>query len=44
MTSLNCTKYGLIRIKKPDQEIEGVEPFKSKIGLNTFGAKVARCY
>ncbi len=30
----------LIQIKKPDQEIEGVELFQSRIGSNSFGAKV----
>ncbi len=34
----------LIRIEKPDQELEGVEPFQSRIGSNSFGAKVACCF
>jgi hypothetical protein len=34
----------LIRIEKPNQEIEGVEPFQSKSGSNSLGAKVARYF
>jgi hypothetical protein len=34
----------LIQIEKLDQEIEGVEPFQSRISSNSFGAKVARCF
>ncbi len=37
---INSTKCVLIRITKPDQEIEGVEPFQSRIGSNSFGTKV----
>jgi hypothetical protein len=37
-------KYGLIRIEKPDWELEGVESFQRRIGLNSFGAKVERCF
>ncbi len=37
-------KYGLIWIEKPDWELEGVEPFQSRFGSNSFGAKVARCF
>jgi hypothetical protein len=32
----------LIWIAKLDQEIEGVELFQSRIGLNSFGDKVVR--
>jgi hypothetical protein len=38
---LNSTRNGLIWIEDLDQEIEGEEPFQSRIGLSNFGAK--RC-
>jgi len=36
---LNSTRNGLIRIGDQDQEIEGEEPFQSRIGLSNFGTK-----
>jgi hypothetical protein len=36
---LNSTREGLIRIEDLDQEIEGEEPFQSRIGSSNFGAK-----
>ncbi len=36
---LNSTRNGLIRIEDLDQEIEGEEPFQSRIGSSSFGAK-----
>jgi hypothetical protein len=42
--ALNSTEYRLIQIEKPDREIEGVELFQSRIGSNSFGAKVAHCF
>jgi hypothetical protein len=36
---LNSTGNGLIRIEDLDQEIEGEEPFPSRIGSGNFGAK-----
>jgi hypothetical protein len=36
---LNSTRNGVIQIKDLDQEIEGEEPFQSRIGLGNFGAK-----
>jgi hypothetical protein len=38
---LNSTRNGLIQIEDLDQEIEGEEPFQSRIGSSNFGAK--RC-
>jgi hypothetical protein len=38
---LNSTRNGLIQIEGLDQEIEGEEPFQSRIGSSNFGAK--RC-
>jgi hypothetical protein len=36
---LNSTKNGLTRIEDLDQEIEGEEPFQSRISSSNFGAK-----
>jgi hypothetical protein len=36
---LNSTREGLIRIEDLDQEIEGEEPFQSRIGSSNFGTK-----
>jgi hypothetical protein len=36
---LNSTRERLIQIEDLDQEIEGEEPFQSRIGLSNFGAK-----
>jgi hypothetical protein len=36
---LNSTRNGPIQIKDLDQEIEGEEPFQSRIGSDSFGAK-----
>ncbi len=36
---LNSTRNGLIQIEHLDHEIEGEEPFQSRIGSGNFGAK-----
>jgi hypothetical protein len=36
---LKSTRNGLIQIEDLDQEIEGEEPFQSRIGSDNFGAK-----
>jgi hypothetical protein len=36
---LNSTRNGPIRIEDLDQEIEGEEPFQSRISSSNFGAK-----
>ncbi len=36
---LNSTRNGLIRIEDLDQEIDGEEPFQSRIGSGNFGAE-----
>jgi hypothetical protein len=38
---LNSARERLIRIEDLDQEIEGEEPFQSRIGSSNFGAKKA---
>jgi hypothetical protein len=39
---LNSTRNGLTRIEDLDQEIEGEEPFQSRIGSSNFGAVLLR--